>query len=175
MSALASTLFVSAISPTHAIAGCPSGNAIATGNIRGTYNFALGGNIANDAANGPVAGTGYFSVDGNGNVISGFILLNCQGENTGVFATGGCYSINGDGTGFMSLALSGSVCSFSSGPPFSTDSGVDLDLAVNANTVSFSSDASDRNFNTGALIPFTGVANQFSQRQITINQSKIGG
>jgi len=136
---------------------CPSGNnKSAIGRVSGPYNFNYAGTIAQHAGNEPVAGTGSFVADGKGNITGGTFNMNCEGFEFKDTVAGGCYSINQDGTGFISLVFSGPVpCFFGS-----NSAGVDLDIIVNStgSEISFAGDASDRNFFTGLAIPFSGVA-----------------
>jgi len=128
---------------------CPPGSKSAALRITGPYKFTFAGSQYHDPGN-PVVGTGTFVSDGHGNITGGTLNLNCfVFQSTTV--VGGCYSLNADGTGFMSLALSDYFCTL-------FDQGVDLDLAVNSLGVLFASDASDLNFDSGEYIPFSGTA-----------------
>jgi len=129
---------------------CPPGTKDAAPRITGPYKFTFAGSQYYDPGN-PVVGTGTFISDGHGNITRGTLNLNCFVYQSTVTITGGCYSLNADGTGFMSLALSDYFCTL-------FDLGVDLDLAVNNLGILFASDASDLNFVTGEYIPFSGAA-----------------
>ena len=129
---------------------CPPGSKATAFRITGPYKFTFAGSQYTDAGN-PIIGTGTFVSDGNGNITGGTLNLNCDTSQATYTVTAGCYSLNTDGTGFMSLALSDYFCGI-------FDVGVDLDLAVNSLGVLFASDASDLNFDSGENVPFSGTA-----------------
>ena len=84
----------------------------------------------------------------------GIIRCNQDGQfNTPI--TGGCYTINSDGTGFIAITTSLAVCG--------KYDGVDLQIAVSQPygvQFQFSSDGNDVNSETGFHDAFSGTANR---------------
>lgn len=136
---------------------CTSGgdDAGPTGQLNGTYNFSfLGSNID---SNSPLAGSGSVTLDGKGNVTGGVIRCNQAGAENVTPITGGCYTINSDGTGFMAIVTTTLVCG--------KDNGVDLQLAVGTagKQFQFSSDGGIVNSKTGWSDELSGTANRWPQ------------
>jgi hypothetical protein len=126
--------------------------------LSGTYTMNFLGGLALVDGDFPTAGSGSVTVDGKGDVTGGVIRCNTEGLEVTSPITGGCYTVNRDGTAFMTISTSSSVC-VSAGLD-----GVDLQLAISfaGNQFQFSSDGSDANFDTGANIPFAGTANRLT-------------
>jgi len=100
---------------------CGSGTAskaILSGTF--TLNF-LGGGVEEDG-NDPAAESGSVTVDGKGDVTGGVIRCNIGEAEYVTTISGGCYTINSDGTGFMAITTDDRVCD--------QRSGVDLQLAI---------------------------------------------
>ncbi len=120
--------------------------------LAGTYTFSFfGANVTNVS---PLAGSGSVTLNGNGKVTGGIIRCNQDGQiNTPI--TGGCYTINSDGTGFIAITTSLAVCG--------KYDGVDLQIAVSQPygvQFQFSSDGNDVNSETGFHDAFSGTANR---------------
>ena len=126
--------------------------------LSGTYTLNFLGSAWDEDGDVPVAGSGSVTLDGKGDVTGGVIRCNFDRDEIISPVTGGCYTVNRDGTAFMTISTSSSVC-VSAGLD-----GVDLQLAISfaGNQFQFSSDASDTNFNTGADVPFSGTANRLT-------------
>jgi hypothetical protein len=156
--ALAATVFaVGQVGVARAQPNCtntsPGGGSKAI--ISGTYTINFLGSEWNDSGDAPLAGSGSVTVDGKGDVTGGVIRCNQFDNEWTSTITGGCYTINRDGTGFMAILTGESdVCD--------EDPGVDLQLAVSfaGNQFQFSSDGSKDNSDTGAEDPFAGTANR---------------
>jgi hypothetical protein len=123
--------------------------------ISGTYTMSFIGSLAGFEGDYPIAGSGSVTVDGKGNVTGGVIRCNFHDLEWTSPITGGCYTINTDLTGFMTIRTSENVCERDPG-------GVDLQLAVSyaGNQFQFSSDASGANSSTGGDFPLSGTANK---------------
>ena len=120
--------------------------------LAGTYTFSFfGANVTNVT---PLAASGSVTLNGNGKVTGGIINCNQDGQfNTPI--TGGCYTINSDGTGFIAITTSLAVCG--------KYDGADLQIAVSQPygvQFQFSSDANDVNSETGLHDTFSGTANR---------------
>ena len=154
--------------------------------ISGTYTINFLGSSRDDSGDSPLAGSGSVTVDGKGDVTGGVIRCNQFDNEWTSPITGGCYTVNTDGTAFMTIQTSTSegssgVCNF--------EDGVDLQLAISfaGNQFQFSSDGSGGgeecvstvggeeclqtvmiepldvgNFDTGAEDPFAGTANRLT-------------
>ncbi len=159
--ALAATVVVAAgqVGVAQAVPVCTNGgdDAGSTAILRGTYTFSFLGNNVTGVS--PLAGSGSVTLNGAGGVVAtGTINCNHTGQyNTPI--TGGCYTINSDGTGFMAILTSSPVCN--------RYDGVDLQLAIipYINSViggefQFSSNGSNPAVNslTGYSLPFSGTA-----------------
>jgi hypothetical protein len=93
-------------------------------------------------------------LDGHGKVTGGRINCNYGQTEWASTIVSGCYSVNNDYTGFMSVTTSGQrVCD--------GDNGLDLRLGIQSGgkAASFSSDGSSVNYITGYYFPFSGVMN----------------
>ena len=122
--------------------------------LAGKYTFSFLGN--NVTAKSPLAGSGSVTLNGAGGVTGGVIRCNQDTEWDSPI-TGGCYSINSDGTGWMAISTTTVVCG--------KDDGVDLQLAIVpfingqiGSQFQFSSDGNDINSNTGFSDAFSGTA-----------------
>jgi len=156
--ALAATAVFAAQVGVARATNCGSGTA-SKAILSGTYtlNF-LGNNVTGVS---PLAGSGSVTLDGKGDVTGGVIRCNQfsssnpDDENDATI-TGGCYTINFDGTGFMAITTTDPVCG--------KDPGVDLQLAISfaGNQFQFSSDGSEDNSDTGESDPFSGTANRLT-------------
>jgi hypothetical protein len=143
--------------------------------ISGTYTINFLGSEYDDSGDAPLAGSGSVTVDGKGDVTGGVIRCNQFDSEWTSPITGGCYTVNTDGTAFMTITTNSEdngVCDFADG--------VDLQLAISfaGNQFQFSSDGSfgsDEsvaammiepldvgNFDTGAEDPFAGTANRLT-------------
>ena len=143
------------IGVARATLSCGSGTA-SKKDLKGTYTFNFSGTETEEDGYYPLAASGSVTLDGKGNVTGGVINCNIYEEEYTSTINGGCYTINSDDTGFMTITTTGDdVCDY--------DTGVDLQLAISNGSGSqfqFSSDGSDTNFDTGAGDPFTGTANK---------------
>jgi hypothetical protein len=127
--------------------------------LSGTYTLNFLGSAWDEDGDVPVAGSGSVTLDGKGDVTGGVIRCNFDRDEIISPVTGGCYTVNTDGTAFMTIATGSDVCDEEE-----EKAGVDLQLAISfaGNQFQFSSDASDTNFNTGADVPFSGTANRLT-------------
>ena len=122
--------------------------------LTGKYTFSFLGN--NVTAKTPLAGSGAVTLNGAGVVTGGIIRCN-QDTEWDTPITGGCYTINSDGTGFLAITTNSPVCN--------KDDGVDLQLAIvpfiNSQIGSqfqFSTDGGEINSATGFSDAFSGTA-----------------
>ena len=122
--------------------------------LTGKYTFSFLGN--NVTAKTPLAGSGAVTLNGAGGVTGGIIRCN-QDTEWDTPITGGCYTINSDGTGFLAITTNSPVCN--------KDDGVDLDLAIVpfingqiGSQFQFSSDGGEINSGTGFSDAFSGTA-----------------
>jgi hypothetical protein len=121
--------------------------------LAGTYTFTFSG--AHVTTLSPLAATGSVTLNGNGKVTGGVIRCNQDRQEWDAPITGGCYTINSDGTGFMAITTSAIVCDESFG--------VDLQIAVSQPggvQFQFSSDGNIVNSPTGFDDAFSGTANR---------------
>ena len=154
--ALAATAVIAAgqVGVAQAVLICTGGGdeAGSPATLAGTYTFTFLGNNINAVS--PLAGSGSVTLNGNGKVTGGIIRCNQAGEEWKSPITGGCYTINSDGTGFIAITTSVVVCG--------KDDGVDLQIAVSQPygvQFQFSSDGGIVNSQTGWSDPFSGTAN----------------
>ncbi len=154
--ALAATAVIAAgqVGVAQAVLICADGGneAGSPATLAGTYTFSFfGANVTNVT---PLAASGSVTLNGNGKVTGGIINCNQDGQfNTPI--TGGCYTINSDGTGFIAITTSLAVCG--------KYDGADLQIAVSQPygvQFQFSSDANDVNSETGLHDTFSGTANR---------------
>ena len=142
------------IGVARATLSCGSGTA-SKKNLKGNYTLNFTGNEYDEDGDDPLAASGSVTLDGKGNVTSGVINCNQYEEEYTSIINGGCYTVNSDDTGFMTITTTSDICDWYEG--------VDLHLAISNGSGSqfqFSSDGSDTNFDTGAGDPFTGTANK---------------
>jgi hypothetical protein len=152
--ALAATAVIAAgqVGVAQAVLICADGGneAGSLATLAGTYTFTFLGNNITGAS--PLAGSGSVTLNGNGKVTGGIIRCNQAGQFTTPI-TGGCYTINSDGTGFIAITTSELVCG-------SGYEGVDLDIAVSQPygvQFQFSSNADSL---AGFFDVFSGTANR---------------
>ncbi len=122
--------------------------------LAGKYTFSFLGNNVTGVS--PLAGSGSVTLNGAGGVTGGIIRCNQDTEWDSPIDAG-CYTINSDGTGFLAISTSSSVCG--------KDDGVDLQLAIVpfingliGGEFQFSSDGNSVNFTTGFSDAFSGIA-----------------
>jgi hypothetical protein len=122
--------------------------------LAGTYTFSFLGNNVTGVS--PLAGSGSVTLNGGGGVLGGVIRCNQDAEWDSPI-TGGCYSINSDGTGWLAITTSSVVCG--------KHDGVDLQLAIVpfingliGSEFQFSSDGNSVNSATGFSDAFSGTA-----------------
>ena len=143
------------IGVARATLSCGSGTA-SKKNLKGNYTLNFSGTEYDEDGDYPFAASGSVTLDGKGNVTGGVINCNIYEEEYTSTINGGCYTINSDDTGFMTITTTGDdVCDY--------DTGVDLQLAISNGSGSqfqFSSDASYTNFETGEFEVFAGTANR---------------
>ncbi len=124
--------------------------------LNGTFGFSFNGGFYNDTT-ARASGAGTITFDGRGNVVGG--IIHCD-ENTGQrdsAITGGRYSVNLDGSGYVTIntALSGPnddyVCN-------TGNAGVDLFISVVSGgaKIRFATDGSGNFYDTGYFVPFNG-------------------
>ncbi len=128
----------------------PPGNGN-PGVINATYAFSFNGGVADDTA-ARASGAGTIAFDGRGDVLAGGII-NCQ-KGTSEYnstITGGGYSVNLDGSGYVTISTSSAVCG--------EQDGVDLFLAITTGgkIIHFATDGSENFWTTGHFVPFNGV------------------
>ena len=156
--ALAATAVIAAgqVGVAQAVLVCKnSGDAAGSKAIlAGKYTFSFLGNNVTGVS--PLAGSGSVTLNGAGGVLGGVIRCNQDTEWTSTI-TGGCYSINSDGTGWLAITTDFQVCG--------KHDGVDLQLAIVpfidgqiGAQFQFSSDGNEVNSNTGFSDPFSGTA-----------------
>ncbi len=155
--ALAATAVIAAgqVGVAQAVLICADGGnqAGSPATLAGTYTFTFSGaNVLTNVS--PLAASGSVTLNGNGRVTGGIINCNQAGQfNTPI--TGGCYTINSDGPGFIAITTSLAVCG--------QYVGVDLQIAISQPygvQFQFSSDANDVNSETGFHDAFSGTANR---------------
>ncbi|MGC2209159.1 MAG: hypothetical protein WA532_03510 [Candidatus Korobacteraceae bacterium] len=156
--ALAATAVIAAgqvgVAQASPVLHCTNGGdeAGSPGTLAGTYTFSFFGAYTTGVP--PIAGTGSVTLNGNGKVTGGIIRCNQYTQyNTPI--TGGCYTINSDGTGFIAITTALPVCH--------QFDGVDLGIAVSQPggvQFQFSSDGGLVNSDTGYYDVFSGTANR---------------
>jgi len=150
--ALAAGVFVAGQVGVAKASDC-GGGTVSPGLLTGNYTLSFQG--INDAANSPFAGSGSIHLDGKGNVIAGIINCNFSGTEYHSTISGGCYSINSDGTGFMEIATTEDVVCGKA-----ADVNLQLAIVSGGRQFQFSSDADTT---TGTNRPFSGTANSWQQ------------
>lgn len=158
--AFAATVVVVAgqVGAAQAVLTCTGGgdDLGSTAILAGTYTFAFLGNNVTGVS--PLSGSGSVTLNGAGRVVGGEINCNQDGEYI-TSITGGCYTINSHGTGFMAITTNNPVCN--------KDNGVDLRLAIVpfingqiGGQFQFSSSGNNPAVNslTGWSDPFSGTA-----------------
>ncbi len=133
----------------------PPGNGN-PGVINATYAFSFNGGVADDTA-ARASGAGTISFDGRGDVLAG--IIHCQ-KGTSQYnsaITGGGYSVNLDGSGYVTISTA------TSGPNSDDvcgeQHGVDLFLAITTGgkIIHFATDGSENFWTTGHFVPVNGV------------------
>lgn len=152
---MAGTFAVAMLIATAALAGTlPKGNGKPT-LLFGTYGFNFNGGESDDATF-RASGSGSITFDGGGNVTGGIIHCNNLGREVDSTILGGSYSVNRDGTGYVTVDVSSSekICG--------EDKGLDLTVSVVSGGTKFlfASDGSDNFYGTGKAIPFAGEADR---------------
>ena len=157
--AFAATAVIAAgqVGVAHAVLNCTNGGDAAGSKaiLTGTYTFSFLGNNVTGVS--PLAGSGSVTLNGAGGVTGGISRCNQDGQWFSPI-TGGCYSIDSDGTGLLAITTNlAVVCG--------KHEGVDLDLAIVpfingqiGGQFQFSSDASGFNSLTGFSDAFSGTA-----------------
>lgn len=116
----------------------PTGN-FSNASLSGTYAFVTSGEVITTTTEAPLARTGSFVADGNGNITAGVEDVNSQGTvNAAAAITGGNYSVSADGRGTLSLNV---ASGFTSTITFaivltSTNDGLMIDETVSSNQAS---------------------------------------
>ncbi len=120
--------------------------------LSGTYGLNFSGGHSEQGTGHRVVGSGSLILDGAGHVTGGILYCNHDLEQFDAPVTGGSYSVNNDGTGYMTIDTSSDVCG--------GDHGVDLTLTVvsGGSKVLFAADGSENFFETGFFKPFAGEA-----------------
>jgi hypothetical protein len=142
------------IGVARATLNCGSGTA-SKKNLKGNYTLNFSGTEYDEDGDYPFAASGSVTLDGKGNVTGGVINCNIYEEEYTSIINGGCYTVNSDDTGFMTITTTSDICDWYEG--------VDLHLAISNGSGSqfqFSSDGSDTNFETGEFEVFAGTANK---------------
>lgn len=119
--------------------------------LKGTYGFNFVSHFQVNQA--PGGGNGTLVLDGKGNVTGGAAHCNIEGIETDANVTGGKYSLNHDGSGYMTINTDHQFC-------YTGINGIDLKVSVvhRGAKFLFSSDASNNFYLTGYYMPATGEA-----------------
>ena len=137
----------------------PPGNR-SPGLANGTYGFNFNGGVTTDTSS-RASGSGTITFDGEGDVTGGIIHCDKGANEQNSAITGGSYSLNNDGSGYVTIntATSGPnsdpVCAEANPSP---QYGVDLFIAVTGSgkKIHFATDGSSNFYTTGKYIPFNG-------------------
>jgi hypothetical protein len=92
----------------------PPNNDFSNASLAGQYVFSMSGSFADTAvdADEPYTRTGVFIADGGGNITGGMEDVNLAGSTNEYTFTTGTYTVNGNGTGTMSLTDSSGAITF---------------------------------------------------------------
>ena len=148
------TLLVATTAPRAGTPTLPPGNS-SGGVIRGTYTFHFNGGVTNDTSS-RASGVGTITFDGGSHVTGGIIQCDKGAAQRSSAITGGSYSVNSDGSGYVTINTA------TSGPNSDTvcaeQHGVDLYLGIanSGKKIHFATDGSDNFYNTGEFCPFNG-------------------
>ncbi len=124
--------------------------------LNGTFGFSFNGGYFSDSTV-RASGAGTITFDGRGNVVGGIIKCDIYGGQWNSAITGGSYSVNLDGSGYVTIdtAHSGpndaNVCN-------AFNAGVDLFISVvsGGTKIHFATDGSNNFHGTGEFVPFNG-------------------
>ncbi len=117
--------------------------------LSGSYGYNFSGGDADQGSGNIAVGSGTIKFDGRGNVISGIVNCNNGGEFTSNI-TGGAYTVNNDGTGFITINTDTEVCG--------DQPGIDLRISIvnGGARVLLSTDGSNLFYPTGGDGPAAG-------------------
>jgi len=90
----------------------PAGN-YSNASLNGQYAFATNGEVLTGTAVSAISRVGSFTADGQGHITGGVEDVNAEGQvSSAVAITGGSYSVNADGRGFMNVIFGQSSIDF---------------------------------------------------------------
>lgn len=144
----------------------PPTGQFSAASLKGTYAFVTNGEVltAGAASALPLARTGSFSADGNGNVQAGGVEdTNSAGlVNTGISITGGSYTVGADGRGTLTLDLNsgGVASSINFGIVLTSTSGGQM-IDETSTTTQASTGSGNFLLQNTALFSISGIANSY--------------
>jgi len=128
----------------------PPVGGFTTGSMKGQFAFVTNGEVINTSGTEtPLARTGSFIADGNGNITSGVedVVAPNAAPNLDITITGGTYTINADGRGTLALNVT------SGGVPSTINFGIVLTSANNGLLMDETSTSSQASTGSGNFFP----------------------